>query len=285
MYDAMGNFYGVTQMQIKLIACDMDDTLLNGDIEISERNFKAIKKARDAGIVFLIATGRMYVSAQPYALKLRLDTPIVAYNGALVRGSRSGKVFYEHKMKIATAQEVLDYCREMNYYTQFYAGDKLLIEKCNDFSDFYTKISGIPATEIGDELYKAKEEPYKILIMTEIEKFSAAWKNFEEKFAGKLDVTSSKEGFLELMEPGVNKWEAIKAVAAGFNINPSEIMCIGDSNNDIPMIKNAGIGVAMGNAQDEVKKNAKIVTASNNDDGVALVIESILTKQEKVDLG
>lgn len=65
----------------------------------------------------------MYVSAQPYALKLELDTPIVAYNGALVKGSSSGKVIYEHKMKIETAQEVLDYCREMNYYTQFYTGE------------------------------------------------------------------------------------------------------------------------------------------------------------------
>jgi len=128
----------------------------------------------------------------------------------------------------------------------------------------------------------AKEALYKILIMTEIEKFAEAWKNFEGKFAGKLDVTSSKEGFLELMELGVNKWEAIKAVAEGFNVKPSEIMCIGDSNNDIPMIKNAGIGVAVSNTSDDVKKNAKTVTASNNDDGVALVIESILAKQEKV---
>jgi hypothetical protein len=81
------------------------------------------------------------------------------------------------------------------------------------------------------------------------------------------------------MEPGVNKWEAVKSVAAGYGVRPEEIMCIGDSNNDVKMIANAGIGVAMGNSKDAVKAQAKIITATNDEDGVALVLESILTQQ------
>ena len=115
--------------------------------------------------------------------------------------------------------------------------------------------------------------------MTKAEKFQAVWQDFAAKFKGKLDVTSSKDNFLELMEPGINKWEAVKAVAASYGIKPEEIMCIGDSNNDVKMIAHAGIGVAVGNAKDVVKNQAKIVTASNDHDGVALVIEAILTKQ------
>lgn len=269
-------------MQIKLIASDMDDTLLNKDCKISERNAAAIRKAVEAGIVVMIATGRMYVSARPYALSLGLDVPLVTYNGALVKESKSGRVLHEHKMKIETAQEILDYCKEKGYYVQVYVGDKILIKEENEFSRMYTRISGIPTTPMGDALYTATEAPYKLLAMTESGEFAAAWDDFANRFAGKVDVTSSKDNFLELMEPGVNKWEAVKAVAASYNIKPEEIMCIGDSNNDISMIKNAGIGVAMGNAKDSVKQYAKIVTASNNDDGVALVIESILTKQETV---
>lgn len=269
-------------MKIKLIASDMDDTLLNKDCKISARNAAAIKKAVQQDIVFLIATGRMYVSARPYALDLGLDVPLVTYNGALVKESQSGKVFYEHKMKLSTAQEVLQYCKEKGYYLQVYVGDKILIKEENDFSRLYTKISGIPTTEMGEAIYSIEEAPYKILIMTESGEFEQVWQVFEEKFAGKLDVTSSKDNFLELMEPGVNKWEAVKAVAQSYGIAPEEIMCIGDSNNDIKMIKNAGIGVAVANAKDSVKDHAKIVTASNNDDGVALVIESILTKQVEV---
>lgn len=271
-------------MQIKLIASDMDDTLLNKNCQLSERNAAAIKKALAKGIIFLIATGRMYVSARPYALNLGLDVPLVTYNGALVKESRSGKVFYEHKMKLDTAQAVLDYCQEKGYYLQVYVGDKILIKKENECSKMYTKISGIPTTEIGEAIYTATEAPYKILVMTESNEFEQVWREFAEKFAGRLDVTSSKDNFLELMEPGVNKWEAVRAVAASYNIKPAEIMCIGDSNNDMLMIKNAGIGVAVANAKDSVKDCAKIVTASNNDDGVAMVIESILTEQVQVDL-
>ena len=144
----------------------MDDTLLNRDCKISERNAAAIKKAVAEGIIFLIATGRMYVSARPYALDLGLDMPLVTYNGALVKESRSGKVFYEHKMNLETARDILKYCKEKGCYLQVYIGDKILIKEENDFSRMYTKISGIPTTEVGEAIYTADEAPYKILVMT-----------------------------------------------------------------------------------------------------------------------
>ena len=99
-------------MTVKLIASDMDDTLLNSNTKLSERNAAAIHKAIDKGIVFLIATGRMYVSVKPYADALGLDVPLVTYNGALVKGSKSGKVYYEHPLKLDTALELLAYCKE-----------------------------------------------------------------------------------------------------------------------------------------------------------------------------
>ena len=164
---------------------------------------------------------------------------------------------------------------------QLYVGDSILIKEENAFSKMYTKISGIQTTAIGEDLYHTDEAPYKILVMTSAEEFGSVWEQFSTQFKGKLDVTSSKDNFLELMEPGINKWEAVKSVAASYGVKPEEIMCIGDSNNDISMIKNAGIGVAVANAKDSVKEHAKIITASNIDDGVALVIESILTPQAK----
>ena len=266
-------------MEIKLIASDMDDTLLNSQCQISPRNEAAIKSALAQGKIFLLATGRMYVSVRPYAERLGLDVPLVTYNGALVKGSLSGKVLYEHKMTLSTANEVLAYCREKGYYLQLYVGDSILIHTENACSRMYSKISGIQTTAIGDAVYHTEEAPYKILVMTKAEEFQTVWQDFAAKFKGKLDVTSSKDNFLELMEPGINKWEAVKAVAASYGIKPEEIMCIGDSNNDVKMIANAGIGVAVGNAKDVVKNQAKIVTASNDHDGVALVIEAILTKQ------
>ena len=95
--------------------------------------------------------------------------------------------------------------------------------------------------------------------MTTSDKFEATWQDVAEKFKGKVDVTSSKDNYLELMEPGVNKWQAVKQLAESFGIKPEEIMCIGDSNNDLSMIKNA-----------------------NDNDGVGLAIENILTAQVQV---
>ena len=117
-------------MTVKLIASDMDDTLLNSDTKISERNAAAIRKAIDAGIIFMIATGRMYVSVKPFADALGLDVPLVTYNGALVKGSKSGKVYFEHPLKLETALELLAYCKEKDYYIQSYQGDALWARRC-----------------------------------------------------------------------------------------------------------------------------------------------------------
>ena len=263
-------------MAIKLIASDMDDTLLNSKTKLSERNAAAIRKAIDAGIVFLIATGRMYVSVKPYADALGLDVPLVTYNGALVKGSKSGNVYYEHPLKLETALELLAYCKEKGYYIQSYQGDELWVKEATEFSAEYTRISGIPATPVGERLYHPETAPYKLLAMTKPEEFQKVWEDIQRQFAGKVVVTSSRDNFLELMEPGVNKWNAVKAVAEFYGIKPEEIMCIGDSNNDLSMIENAGIGVAVANAKPAVRTAAKLVTVSNDEDGVAQVIEQVL---------
>ena len=262
-------------MAIRLIASDMDDTLLNSDTKISERNAAAIRNAIARGIIFLIATGRMYVSVKPFADALGLDVPLVTYNGALVKGSKSGKVYYEHPLKLKTALELLAYCKEKGYYIQSYQGDELWVKEATAFSAEYTRISGIPAKPVGEKLYYPEVAPYKLLAMTKPEDFQTVWKDIQQKFAGKVVVTSSRDNFLELMEPGVNKWEAVKAVAESYGISPEEVMCIGDSNNDLSMIENAGIGVAMANAKPAVQAAAKLVTASNDEDGVAKVIEQV----------
>ena len=266
-------------MAIKLIASDMDDTLLNSKTKLSERNAAAIRKAIAAGIVFLIATGRMYVSVKPYADTLGLDVPLVTYNGALVKGSKSGKVYYEHPLKLETALELLAYCKEKGYYIQSYQGDELWVKEATEFSAFYTRISGIPATPVGERLYHPETAPYKLLAMTKPEEFQKVWQDIQRQFAGKVVVTSSRDNFLELMEPGVNKWNAVKAVAKVYGIKPEEIMCIGDSNNDLCMIENAGIGVAVANAKPAVRAAAKLVTVSNDEDGVAQVIEQVLLSE------
>jgi Cof subfamily protein (haloacid dehalogenase superfamily) len=182
-------------------------------------------------------------------------------------------VYYEHPLKLDTALELLAYCKEKGYYIQSYQGDELWVKEETVFSAEYERISGIKAKPVGEKLYHPEVAPYKLLAMTKPEEFQKVWQDIQQKFAGKVTVTSSRDNFLELMEPGVNKWEAVKAIAESYGIRPDEIMCIGDSNNDLCMIENAGIGVAVANAKPAVQAAAKVVTASNDEDGVAEVIE------------
>lgn len=271
-------------MKIKMIASDMDDTLLNDDRQISPRNLAAIKKALSAGIVFTLATGRMYRSIKPFAEQLHLDVPLISYNGALVKGALSEVVYANYPLNLKTALAALAYCKEKNYYVQVYLDEELLVKEENEFSRMYSRISGVPTTAVGEEVYHITKAPHKLLLMTESKDFMAAWQDVETRFKGRIDVTSSKDNFLELMEPGVNKWVAVKTLADSYGIKPEEIMCIGDSNNDLAMIRNAGLGVAVANAKPQVQQAAKLITASNHNDGVALAIENILTQQAEVKL-
>jgi len=269
-------------VSIKLIATDMDDTLLNNHQKISPRNAAAIKAAAAQGIKVVFATGRMFISAQKYATELGMDVPLVTYNGSLVKGSKSNKVYFERKLNLATSIDVLKYCREKGYYVQEYIDNDIFVEKETPFTDRYESIVGIRPRAIGEKLYHPAVGPNKLLVLTSSEDFEDSLANLGKYFNGRVDVTSSKVNFLEIMEPGINKWTAVKAVGDLYNIKPEEIMCIGDSNNDLPMIVNAGVGVVVANAAEDVQKKAKIVTASNDDDGVAMVIEQILTKQINV---
>ena len=185
-------------------------------------------------------------------------------------------------MKLETALALLDYVKQQGHYVQVYMGDKLYVKEENEYSRRYAEISGIQPIALGDDIYHITEAPNKLLLMTTGDKFEATWQDVAEKFKGKVDVTSSKDNYLELMEPGVNKWQAVKQLAESFGIKPEEIMCIGDSNNDLSMIKNAGLGVAVANAKPQVQREAKMITASNDNDGVGLAIENILTAQVQV---
>lgn len=267
-------------MSIKMIACDLDGTLLDSRKNISARNRDAIAEFIAAGNKFLIATGRMYISARPYAESLGLNIPLVTYNGALVR-SVDSKVILERKMNLKAAQQVLDYCKSKGYYLQYYVGDRLLVEKETEYSRKYAAMQNISVDVVGEKIYYAEEQPYKILVMTAVENFAVSYADFKNELRGVVDVTSSYVNFMELMEPSVNKWEAVKDTAGLYGIAAREIMCIGDSDNDLEMVAKAGIGVAVENAVSSVKDVARVITASNDEDGVALIIERIMSEQAK----
>ncbi|MDD4722557.1 MAG: Cof-type HAD-IIB family hydrolase, partial [Acidaminococcaceae bacterium] len=261
---------------------DMDGTLLNSARKISEENAKAIFAATKAGIKVTIATGRMFSSVQRYAKELNLNIPLAVYNGALVKEALSGEEVGAWPVNIAVANKVTDFCRARNIYIHAYINDTLWVREDCEFARYYAAFAGVQFEVHGEELFQLPQAPHKLLVMTKDGRCEKVQKDLEDTFGHLIHVTSSQKNFLEIVDHNTSKWNAIKSMGEKWAIKPTEIMCIGDSNNDAEMVANAGLGVAMGNANDNIKSLAKVVTGSNDDDGVAMIINNMLTKQVNV---
>ncbi|TWH45197.1 Cof-type HAD-IIB family hydrolase [Sporomusa sp. KB1] len=265
-------------MTIKLIAIDLDDTLLDSKLAVSPRACEAIRKAVARGVTVTIATGRMYCSALVYAKQLKLDVPLITYNGALIKSCLSGETLLHQPVERELALEVLDLCREHNWYIQTYMNDKLYVKELDEHAAYYMRFSGAPANAIGDRLYIAEQPPTKMLAMSTAEDVKAAYDIVKTRFDNKLTVAISKPTFLEITHPLANKGRALAFLADKLHIRQEEVMALGDGGNDLDMIKYAGWGVAMGNASDAVKAAARLETLSNDADGVAEAIEKYVLK-------
>lgn len=257
---------------IKLVAIDLDDTLLNGKLAISPRTADAIRQAMDKGVIVTLATGRMYQSALTYALELGLDVPLITYHGALVKTSLSKEVLYHRPVPLHLARKVVDYTVGKGLDINIYMSDELYVQAGNKHVDEYIKISNVDFYTVPDLRAALQTEPHKILVMDAEETINRLGEELRAITGGQLHITKSKPFFLEITHPEANKGKALETMAKNLGIEQEEVMAIGDSYNDLEMIKYAGIGVAMGNARAEIQKAADFVTCSNDEHGVAEAI-------------
>ncbi len=267
-------------MSVKMIAMDMDGTLLNGEKNIAPEDRAAVKKAIAAGFYVTLATGRMYRSALPYAKELGITHPLVTYNGALIKDPVNGKELGRFPLAKDIAQQVIALCREFGVYVQAYVQDTLwCYEDCEEVR-YYAKLSRVPYEIKGEDMLHLPEDPHKLLVMTDQ---VPEWRTkLLAAFSEKVKIVSSAKGFLEITAPGTNKWRALQQLARMENIKDEEILCMGDSDNDLEMIQHCGLGVAMGNADTAVREASKVVTATNENHGLSLLLNQILTKQIQV---
>lgn len=266
-------------MTIKLIASDMDGTLLDSNQNLPKKNYEAVLKAINSDIIFTIATGRMYCSAEPFGTKLGINVPMITYNGALVKEVFSKEVVYECPLDKKLAVDVMKFAVERGVYAQTYVDDKLLVKKREYISDYYAKIANVEYYEVGNEIFNIKSNPHKVLLMTKQGDLEGNYKikeDLKREFGNSINLTNSMVDFIEIMHPEVSKWNAVRMIADKYNIKSEEIMCIGDGNNDLDMVANAGFGVAMDNAFEGVKEAADFITKSNDENGVSIAIEKVL---------
>jgi len=263
---------------IRLVAIDLDETLLDNDWHISEGNMEAIRRAVAKGVMVTLATGRMAVSARKYAGQLGLDVPIITCNGALIEHCLSGEIIYHQVIPSGLAAGIMQQLQAKGVYTQVFIKDEVFTDKRNQYSRAYEEMTGIKIQE-EDVLQILRQEPEgaeKILCISDEAYLQAATADLRRIYADRLHFTRSKPFFLDMMDIKVNKGSALRALAADYGILPEEIIAIGDNINDREMLMFAGIGVAMGNAHRELKEIADDITASNVEDGVAKVFEKFV---------
>jgi Cof subfamily protein (haloacid dehalogenase superfamily) len=269
-------------LKYRLLAIDLDDSLLNDDIAISEKNKEAIRHAVDRGVIVTIATGRMLRATTPFVKHLGIDFPIITYQGALIANSLSKDVLLHIPVDLDYAREIIGECHRNNVHLQVFVNDMYFYEKDNRYSDIYRRVSGIEGEAVGPLLDFLTCEPTKLVMIDEPENIQKWQKYFGKKYEGRLEVVVSKANYLEFTHIEATKGNALKFLAGKHGIKQEEIIAIGDSFNDITMLRYAGLGVAMGNASEIVKSQADYVTYTNNEDGVAHVIEKFIVEGGKV---
>jgi Cof subfamily protein (haloacid dehalogenase superfamily) len=258
---------------IRLIAIDLDDTLLNNEIEVSPRAITAIRAAVAQGVTVTLATGRMFASAVIFARQIGLDVPLITYNGGLIRSALTGETLFHQPVPVDAAVDILNLFYHQGWYIQSYVEDKLYVDQLDDSALTYARLAKITPIAIGKKLYTMKAAPTKLLGLTDPDNVRPLIDKISGLFPGRVYATSSKAGYVEMMHPAVNKARALAFLADKLKINQTQVMALGDSLNDLDMLKYAGFGVAMGNAIPEVKAVAQAVTSGNDEDGVAEAIE------------
>lgn len=262
-------------MTIRLVAIDLDDTLLRDDWTISPRVVKAIQKAQAQGVKMTIATGRMPISARPYAEQLGIDVPVITYHGAMIQQAISGEILFRRVIPSAIASDIIKDVCGRGFYAQIYLKDRVITQTFNEWSEEYARISSVRIEEadLSGLLSQEPEGVEKILVIAEESDLDQLVPFLTQRYGKKVHITKSKPYFMEIIEGSVNKGVALAALAERTGISQQDVMAIGDSFNDLEMIQYAGVGVAMGNARTEIKEQADIVTLTNEEDGVAEAIE------------
>lgn len=269
----------MAQLDYRLIVSDFDGTLLNSEHGISDGVRAAIAKYVADGGVFAVCTGRMTASILPRVRELGLKGLVAAYQGGVIAEIESGKLIRCGGLTGTQAAEICASLEGINAFVNLYSGDTLYtdIPADNKYLKIYEGITGITARHVGTPLSRYVQENklacQKVASLCFPEDRERIYSYLSQKFAGKYDVTCSADVLVEIAPIGENKGEAVKFLASHYGVPIEKTVAIGDNLNDLSMIEAAGVGVAVGNAVEELKARADFVAVTNDDGAVAQVIE------------
>ena len=271
---------------IKLIAIDLDGTLLNTNHEMTERTEKALKAAMAQGVKVIIATGKTLASAKHLMQRLGTNTPGIFNQGTITFNS-DGSIHNQQIIDSMLVRQAITYAEDRGYLVAIYSGSRILVRKMSKRMEELTHHFHEPMPEEVGPLQN-------ILDNTPVNKMIAIYPDDSRKIAALRWQLSMQVGSgarllsagipdeLELLPPNASKGTALKVLLKEFGIPASQAMALGDGENDIEMLQLAGLSVAMGNANDHVKSFAKAITKTNDEEGVAEAVEKYVLPPPKV---
>lgn len=272
---------------IKLIITDLDGTLLNDEKHIPKDNILALREAMSKGIHVSVATGRNFHSAKRYIEELELDVPVIFQNGAFIYQWMEDKVLYRSDLKAQIAQEVVEKAKKYGIfyilYIDFLSEKDMYIDK--DYKGEFLNYLEQNKWRINyvDDVIKylnCKENVAEVALVGDEEKIKKVINESLKGFENETSVVKNNkivfETFYEIFGPNCSKEKSFEFLLKHFNVKPEETMYLGDSYNDIGMLKKVGLPVVMENAHGDVKIYARYVTKSNNEAGVAHAVRKLV---------
>lgn len=258
--------------KIKLVATDIDGTLVKWDTSVSDGVKDCIKKLQENGVKVVLVTGRMHCATKHLRDELGLNSPVVSYQGGLIKDS-DGKTLYQENLDSDYAKEIINWAHKNGVHLNLYIDDKLYVEKDDDCVKRYTDGKFVPYTVCPFESLKI-ENVNKILAIDygNAERVTGWISELQAKFP-ELYIVKSTPFFCEIGSPLAKKSLGVEFLAKHWNLSQDEILTIGDQNNDIELLKAGGVKVAMGNATPELKECANYITDSVENDGFVKAIE------------
>ncbi|BDE06700.1 hydrolase [Vulcanimicrobium alpinum] len=264
----------LSSTRIRLVALDLDGTLVGEDLVVSPRVRDAVKAARERGVAVTIVTGRMFAAARPFAQLLEIDGPIVCYQGAAVFDASSGATLRETPVQPDVTRAVLEWANAHGVHAQCYADDLLYVEAINRFSKRYTDLARVEPHVVPSLREAFAHRPtIKIVLVDEAARSDAHLAALRALLGDRAYLTRSHVDFVEVIDPRVNKGEALAFVAQRCGVALDATLAVGDAWNDVPLLDAAAVGVAMGSGPPELLARADHVVGDVANDGVAEAIE------------
>ena len=269
-------------LPIRLIALDLDGTLIDDDLALGERTRQAIAAAIERGVAVSIATGRMARSALVYARQLGLNDPIVAYQGALIRAmpvaddGRVGRLLVHRPLAAAVTREAIEWTRSIGLDPHLNHLERFIIRAEDARAEDYSAFLGGRAVLVDDLLAWITGPISKVIAVSEEPIDESVLQLARDHFAGRADVTISHPRFLEFLAPGVSKGAAVRWLARRAGVPLGAVLAIGDQFNDLEMIEGVGHGAAMPHAPLPVRAVARYVASPVTEEGAARLIERLV---------